>query len=63
MTVSAEDLKTAVANYASAEIALDYQRAGALIDIHYQKDDKGEIVIRSMIRSNMDLTNALVATY
>ncbi len=40
--ISAEDLKTAVANYASAsEIALDYQR-GALIDAYYQKDDKGD---------------------
>ena len=54
VTVSAEDLKTAAANYASkaSEIALDYQRAGALIDAYYPKDDK-EIVIRSMIRSKI----------
>ena len=54
MTVSAEDLKTAVANYASkaSEIALDYQRAGALIDAYYPEDEK-EIVIRSMIQSKI----------
>ena len=54
VTVSAEDLKTAVANYASkaSEIALDYQRAGALIDAYYPEDEK-EIVIRSMIQSKI----------
>ena len=54
VTVSAEDLKAAVANYASkaGEIALDYQRAGALIDAYYPKMTR-EIVIRSMIRSKI----------
>ncbi len=53
--------KTAVANYASkaSEIALDYQRAGALIDATIQKMTR-EIVIRLMIRIEDDLTNALV---
>ena len=43
VTVSADDLKLAVANYASkaSEIALGYQRAGALIDAYYPADEKG----------------------
>lgn len=62
VTVSADDLKLAVANYASkaSEIALDYQRAGALIDAYYPKDDTH---VRHSIFDpieDMDLTNALV---
>ena len=62
VTVSAEDLKTAVANYASkaSEIALDYQRAGALIDAYYPEDDNH---VRHSLYDpieDMDLTNALV---
>ena len=62
VTVSAEDLKTAVANYASkaSEIALDYQRAGALIDAYYPKDDKGDRHSLYDPIEDMDLTNALV---
>ena len=62
VTISAEDLKTAVANYASkaSEIALDYQRAGALIDAYYPEDDNH---VRHSLYDpieDMDLTNALV---
>ena len=62
VTVSAEDLKTAVANYASkaSEIALDYQRAGALIDAYYPKDDKGDRHSLYDPIEDMDLTVALV---
>lgn len=62
VTVSADDLKTAVANYASkaSEIALDYQRAGALIDAYYPKDDKGDRHSLYDPIEDMDLTNALV---
>ena len=61
VTVSAEDLKTAVANYATkaSEIALDYQRAGALIDAYYPEDDNK---VRHSLYDpieNMDLTEAL----
>ena len=62
VTVSADELKTAVANYASkaSEIALDYQRAGALIDAYYPEDDSH---VRHSLYDpieDMDLTNALV---
>lgn len=62
VTVSADELKTAVANYASkaSEIALDYQRAGALIDAYYPEDDNH---VRHSLYDpieDMDLTNALV---
>ena len=62
VTVSADDLKTAVANYASkaSEIALDYQRAGALIDAYYPKDDKGDRHSLYDPIEDMDLTVALV---
>ena len=35
------------------EIALDYQRAGALIDAYYPEDEKGDRYIRSMIQSKI----------
>ena len=62
VTVSAEDLKTALANYATkaSEIALDYQRAGALIDAYYPKDDKGDRHSLYDPIEDMDLTEALV---
>ncbi|MFS9027131.1 type VII secretion protein EsaA [Streptococcus sp. OMI870] len=61
VTVSAEDLKTAVANYATkaSEIALNYQRAGALIDAYYPEDDKGDRHSLYDPIENMDLTEAL----
>lgn len=62
VTVSAEDLKSAVANYASkaSEIALDYQRAGALIDAYYPADEKGNRHSIFDPIEDMDLTGALV---
>ena len=62
VTVSADELKIAVANYASkaSEIALDYQRAGALIDAYYPKDEKGDRHSLYDPIEDMDLTNALV---
>lgn len=62
VTVSADDLKSAVANYASkaSEIALDYQRAGALIDAYYPADEKGNRHSIFDPIEDMDLTGALV---
>lgn len=62
VTVSADDLKLAVANYASkaSEIALDYQRAGALIDAYYPADEKGNRHSIFDPIEDMDLTGALV---
>ena len=62
VTVSADDLKLAVANYASkaSEIALDYQRAGALIDAYYPVDEKGNRHSIFDPIEDMDLTGALV---
>lgn len=62
VTVSAEDLKSAVANYAAkaSEIALDYQRAGALIDAYYPADEKGNRHSIFDPIEDMDLTGALV---
>lgn len=62
VTVSAEDLKSAVANYAAkaSEIALNYQRAGALIDAYYPADEKGNRHSIFDPIEDMDLTGALV---
>lgn len=62
VTVSADDLKLAVANYASkaSEIALGYQRAGALIDAYYPADEKGNRHSIFDPIEDMDLTGALV---
>lgn len=62
VTVSADDLKLAVANYASkaSEIALDYQRVGALIDAYYPADEKGNRHSIFDPIEDMDLTGALV---
>ena len=62
VTVSADDLKLAVANYASkaSEIALGYQRAGALIDAYYPADEKGNRHSIFDPIEDMDLTDALV---
>ena len=62
VTVSADDLPSAVANYASkaSEIALDYQRAGALIDAYYPADEKGNRHSIFDPIEDMDLTGALV---
>ena len=62
VTVSADDLKLAVANYAAkaSEIALNYQRAGALIDAYYPTDEKGNRHSIFDPIEDMDLTGALV---
>ena len=62
VTVSADDLKLAVANYAAkaSEIALNYQRAGALIDAYYPADEKGNRHSIFDPIEDMDLTGALV---
>ncbi len=49
VTVSADDLKTAVANYVES---LWLSTSGALIDAYYPKDER-KIVIRSMIQSKI----------
>lgn len=61
VTVSAEDLKKAVASYASeaSKIALAYQHAQTLMNAYYPKDSKGERHSIYDPIEDIDLTDAL----